>query len=130
MRRNFRFVRENDAIMKDRYVRVRYEDIATDPVRWARLLYRFAGMGDVPVEVFRWIQENTRDNTREEARDTYSTHRNSSATAQAWRHNLDFPVVNEIQRYCVDVLSEAGYVEVREANQLQSNNHSLVVPIT
>ena len=130
MRNNFKFVRQNSVFMKDRYMRVRYEDIASDPEGWTRTLYRFAGMGDVPVDVFNWIQQNTRQSTREDAQDTYSTHRNSSATAQAWRHHIDFPVVNEIQRYCDDVLSEAGYVKVKVESDLSKADLSLVAPVT
>ncbi|XP_072169700.1 carbohydrate sulfotransferase 1-like [Diadema setosum] len=130
MRQNFRFVRQNKDLLKNRYMRVRYEDIAAHPERWTRALYKFAGMGDVPLDVFKWIQQNTQASSVKDVQDTYSTHRNSSATAQAWRHSIDFPVVQAIQSFCDDVLNEAGYVHVKQAKDLGRKDLSLVAQVT
>lgn len=130
MRHNFNFARNNPELLRGRYLRVRYEDIATDPEGWTAALYKFAGMGDVPVNVHNWIQQNTRESTSEASRDIYSTHRNSSANAQAWRHHVTFPVVKEIQKYCGEVMEEVGYRQVKEAGDLQRTDLSFVAPIT
>ncbi|XP_041453983.1 carbohydrate sulfotransferase 1-like [Lytechinus variegatus] len=130
MKRNFNFVQKNPELLRDRYLRIRYEDIATDPEGWTRDLYKFAGIGDVPGNVYDWIQQNTHESTSEDARDIYSTHRNSSANAQAWRHHVTFPVVSEIQNHCGGVMEEAGYRLVKEASDLQRTNLSFVSPIT
>ncbi|CAM9810847.1 unnamed protein product, partial [Ectocarpus fasciculatus] len=43
-----------------RYLRVRYEDIASSPDAAVKDVYHWLGLGPVPVRVSLWLNENTR----------------------------------------------------------------------
>ncbi|XP_006816789.1 carbohydrate sulfotransferase 1-like [Saccoglossus kowalevskii] len=103
------------------YKIVRFEDLAIDPIGVAEEIYRFIGI-DLPVEVTSWIQAKTKHEEYGEGRLNRS--RNSTATADSWRHVLTFSEVNLIQNVCTDIINDMHYKMLSSENQLQDiHNH-------
>ncbi|KFV09849.1 Carbohydrate sulfotransferase 1, partial [Pterocles gutturalis] len=69
--------------LKGKYMLVRYEDLARNPMKKTEEIYDFLG---IPMDsnVERWIQNNTRGD-RSSSKHKYGTVRNSAATAEKWR---------------------------------------------
>lgn len=123
MKRNLAFLTEMPDWLQGRYLRVRYEDLAQDPKIWSQRLYDFSGLGPVPSAVTQWISANTHGSNS----DAYSTQRNSSSTAQAWRKGVPLDIVQRMQDICRPLLGDLGYLEVSTDTELRNISHSLVV---
>ncbi len=124
MRKNLEFVKTTPSWLEGRYIRIRYEDVAANPMGWTEKLYDFTGLGKVPKEVVKWIGENTQGSSNSNA---YSTQRNSALTSQAWRKATSIDVVRQMQSFCGPVLNDLGYLQVHSIEQLRNDSLSLVV---
>lgn len=124
MKSNVDFGNSHPQWLNKRYKRVRYEDVAYEPERWAKEIYKFAGLGSVPSEVLSWIRTNTQGSLR--SIDSYSTSRNSKQTAEAWRYNITLPVAERISHICRDVMSQLNYKQVNNLEMLHDMTQSLV----
>lgn len=95
-----------------RYRLVRYEDLAGSPQRYVRDLYAFldlpytAQVASTVVELTIWSSYLAPQDTLEHP---FSTQKNATATAMAWRNRLPFEKVQEIQQECEEVLRAYGY---------------------
>ncbi|XP_039262089.2 carbohydrate sulfotransferase 1-like [Styela clava] len=144
-RNNFEFVERErgdkfstSLISEGRYLRIRYEDIATDPVKGAEKMYKFLNM-DLPSEVREWIQMSTAspsekieelqaelDNKeltleelmnskkklsqmKKEQRNPYGTVRDSSHVVVKWRKMLNMDIIAQIQKKCGSIMTKLGY---------------------
>lgn len=72
--------------LKGKYMLVRYEDLARNPMKKTEEIYGFLG---IPLDshVARWIQNNTQGDPAL-GKHKYGTVRNSAATAEKWRFRL------------------------------------------
>ncbi|XP_030055342.1 carbohydrate sulfotransferase 1 [Microcaecilia unicolor] len=110
--------------LKGKYILLRYEDMARNPMKKAEEIYNFLG---IPMDssIERWIENNTRaDNTS--VKHKYGTLRNSAATAENWRLTLSYDIVEFIQNTCQEVLAQLGYKTVNSAQDLKNLSFSLV----
>ena len=125
MKGNLDFTKSAPVWLEGKYIRVRYEELAENPTEWAQKLYNFTGLGMLPKEVQYWINANTQSSSG----NAYSTQRNSAMTAQAWRKDVSFDIVQHMQdiKLCRPVLSELGYLEVFNEVELKNLSHSVVV---
>ncbi|XP_053544870.1 carbohydrate sulfotransferase 1 [Bombina bombina] len=110
--------------LKGRYMLLRYEDLARNPMKKMEEIYDFLG---VPVDgnVERWIQNNTRGD-QSSAKHKYGTVRNSAATAESWRLTLSYDIVEFTQNACRQVLSQLGYKTVGSSLELRNLSFSLI----
>ncbi|KAM4722258.1 carbohydrate sulfotransferase 1 [Rhinophrynus dorsalis] len=110
--------------LKGRYMLLRYEDLARNPMKKMEEIYEFVG---IPVDgnVERWIHNSTRAD-QSSSRHKYGTVRNSAATAESWRLTLSYDIVEFTQNACRQVLSELGYKIVGSSQALRNLNYSLV----
>ncbi|XP_056138552.1 carbohydrate sulfotransferase 1-like [Lampris incognitus] len=117
--------------LRGRYLLVRYEDLAFNPMEKATEIYRFVGleMGD---RVRSWIAHNTNSNGSppSEWNYRYSTTRDSRVTAETWRLRLGFDIVRTLQDLCNDTLTLLGYKQVHSLAELRNISLSLVEPRT
>ena len=65
-----------------------------------------------------FLQTHTRYRSSRSPRNPYSTKRNSSEVALAWRHKLDFSSVLNIQQKCKEPMNLMGYPIVQTSQQL------------
>ncbi|KAM9311168.1 carbohydrate sulfotransferase 1-like [Gastrophryne carolinensis] len=112
--------------LKGRYMLVRYEDIAKDPLKKAIEIYNFVGL-EWKDNLTAWIEENTNASVPSNV-NKYTTNRNSSETAENWRLHLHFNIVQVVQDICNTTLSELGYQPVDSIQQLKNLSQSLVEP--
>ncbi|XP_071792952.1 carbohydrate sulfotransferase 3-like [Asterias amurensis] len=109
---------------QDNYLLLRYEDVSLDPHEAARRIYNFTGLGAVPGNVSRWIQEHTSAHVA----GTYSTSRVSSQVYQSWRSSLSFPTVKTIEEVgtCSQMMQKFGYLPAKDQEHLTNLNISLL----
>ncbi|KFW91736.1 Carbohydrate sulfotransferase 1 [Phalacrocorax carbo] len=110
--------------LKGKYMLVRYEDLARNPMKKTEEIYDFLG---IPMDsnVERWIQNNTRGD-RSSSKHKYGTVRNSAATAEKWRFRLSYEIVAFTQHACQQVLAQLGYKTAGSEEELKNLSMSLV----
>ncbi|KFV54330.1 Carbohydrate sulfotransferase 1 [Gavia stellata] len=110
--------------LKGKYMLVRYEDLARNPMKKTEEIYDFLG---IPMDsnVERWIQNNTRGD-RSSSKHKYGTVRNSAATAEKWRFRLSYEIVAFPQHACQQVLAQLGYKTAASEEELKNLSISLV----
>ncbi|XP_005986986.1 carbohydrate sulfotransferase 1 [Latimeria chalumnae] len=110
--------------LKGKYMLVRFEDLARNPMKKTKEVYDFLGIPkDTNIE--RWIQNNTRGN-ESSAKHKFGTVRDSAAIAESWRLKLSYDIVEFTQKACRDVLFQLGYKVVSSPEQLKNMSVSLV----
>ncbi|RXM28996.1 Carbohydrate sulfotransferase 1 [Acipenser ruthenus] len=115
--------------LKGRYMLVRYEDLAKEPVEKAKEIYKFIGL-DMDDKIHTWILHNTNASNAPEGNYKFTTTRNSKATAESWRLNLSFDIVQTVQNLCNTTLSQLGYRNVNSVADLRNISNSVVEPRT
>ncbi|XP_070563845.1 carbohydrate sulfotransferase 1-like [Ptychodera flava] len=110
---------------KDRYLFVRYEDMAERPFETAEKLYRDLGL-DMPGNVREWLAENTSGRKPDGGR--YGTSRNSRKQAQKWRLQLSLGAVRAVENLtaCRSMMATLGYLAAQGEDALNAKNLSLV----
>nr|XP_033784646.1 carbohydrate sulfotransferase 1 [Geotrypetes seraphini] len=110
--------------LKGKYLLLRYEDMARNPIKKTEEIYNFLGIS-MDSSIVRWIENNTRADTTFD-KHKYGTIRNSEATAKNWRQKLSFDIVEFIQNTCQEVLVQLGYKLVNSDQDLRNLSFSLV----
>uniref|UniRef100_H2YHF1 Sulfotransferase n=1 Tax=Ciona savignyi TaxID=51511 RepID=H2YHF1_CIOSA len=109
--------------LKQRYMRVRYEDLSLRPSEVTKQIYKFAEMEYLP-SIDDWIAANTRASATK--RNPYSTRRDSAHTMEAWRTNLNISQVRTIQTDCSRAMNNFGYLKVEGDEQLKNLKVKLI----
>ncbi|KAG8000141.1 Carbohydrate sulfotransferase 3 [Nibea albiflora] len=109
--------------LRDRYMLVRYEDIARYPMQKAEEMYRFTGIPFSP-QAREWILKNTQ--TTQGASGIYSTQKNSSEQAEKWRFSIPFTLAQVVQRVCGPTMKLFGYRFVDDEKTLINKSISLL----
>ena len=121
---NIKFWLNTPKWLKNKYLLVRYEDFAENPLLIAQEIYNFVGT-PMPQSVKDWLFENT----QKDQGDPYSHTRNSRQTASKWRTVLEFDTVLDIQSKCHNAMEKLGYKIVDTVESLRNLNISLVQPL-
>ncbi|GCB67562.1 carbohydrate sulfotransferase 3-like [Scyliorhinus torazame] len=111
------------AWLKDRFMLMRYEDVALEPMKKAYEMYRFAGIPITP-EVKMWIYTNTQ--TSQGSDNLYSTRKNSSEQFEKWRLALPFKIAQVVQTVCGPAMKLFGYKLAKDAETLANRSASLL----
>ncbi|KAG8564711.1 hypothetical protein GDO81_016560 [Engystomops pustulosus] len=110
--------------LKGRYMLLRYEDLARNPMKKMEEIYDFVGI-PLDANVERWILNNTRAD-QSSAKHKYGTVRNSAATAESWRLILSYDIVEFTQNACRQVLVQLGYKTVSSSQDLRNLSYNLI----
>ncbi|XP_037553623.1 carbohydrate sulfotransferase 1 [Nematolebias whitei] len=111
--------------LKGKYMLVRYEDLARNPLLKTQEIYDFLGL-TMDKNVKHWIRANTRGSNEPSAKHKFGTVRDSAANAESWRLKLSFDIVESTQTVCQKVLKQLGYKAVRSVEELRNMSFSLV----
>ncbi|KAG9273520.1 carbohydrate sulfotransferase 1 [Astyanax mexicanus] len=111
--------------LKGKYMVVRYEDLARNPLQKTKDIYDYLGLS-MDKNVVDWIQANTRGSNELSAKHKYGTVRDSAANAESWRLKLSFDMVDYTQTVCQKILHTLGYKSVKSAEELKNMSLSLV----
>lgn len=122
---------------KTSYMRVRLEDIAINPMKYARQFYHFI-QEPFPPQVSNWlydlkIKENTGYKERSQTQkmqETFKTNRKAKDVLNSWRRDTDFEKLQIIQKRCSSVLDLLRYKQVKSKEDLLNENISLVGKIS
>ncbi|KAK2921837.1 hypothetical protein Q8A73_001322 [Channa argus] len=109
--------------LRNRYMLVRYEDIARYPIQKAEEMYRFTGIPFSP-QAREWILRNTQ--ATQEASGVYSTQKKSSEQAHKWRFKIPFTLAQVVQRVCGPTMKLFGYRFVDDKKTLINKSISLL----
>ncbi|XP_072180335.1 carbohydrate sulfotransferase 1-like [Diadema setosum] len=119
--------RTRPAWLEGRYMMVRYEDLALDPIQVSEEIYDFVGM-TMPKNVQEWVVNNTMGDNKK-SKSTFSTHKNSTEAMQSWRHLLSYQEVTDVQMICGKAMSLLGYRPIRRPDDLVDMNFNVVEPL-
>ncbi|KAM9861034.1 carbohydrate sulfotransferase 1-like [Aulostomus maculatus] len=111
--------------LKGKYMLIRYEDMARNPLLKTKEIYDFLGVPMVR-QVERWISANTHGGNKPSAKHKYGTARNSAAIVESWRQKLSYDMVTHTQTVCQQTLELLGYKLANSAEELKNMNISLV----
>ncbi|KAL0968784.1 hypothetical protein UPYG_G00271820 [Umbra pygmaea] len=111
--------------LRGRYMLVRYEDLARNPLQKTQEIYRYLGLV-MDKSVGDWIHNNTRGRNDLSAKHKYGTVRDSAANAENWRLKLSYDMVDYAQSVCQQVLQELGYKTVRSPDELKNLSLTLI----
>ena len=110
--------------LKGKYMLVRYEDVARNPIQKTKEIFEFVGMS-LDKNVVNWIKKNTMVSNKLSTKNTFGTKRDSAANAESWRLKVTFEMVKYTQNICQQVLHQLGYKDVNSSEEL--NNMSLTL---
>ncbi|XP_070202507.1 carbohydrate sulfotransferase 6-like [Littorina saxatilis] len=111
-----------------RVLRVRYEDIALDPFRYAKILLGFAGLKMAPKQEKHLLQI-TRSSSGTQCENCINVRTtNSSAEAFAWRKVCELNTTEKIDEYCSNVYRLAGYLPLAIESQLRDLTQPSMLP--
>ncbi|XP_038600219.1 carbohydrate sulfotransferase 3 isoform X2 [Tachyglossus aculeatus] len=111
------------AWLRGRYMLVRYEDVARQPLQWVREMYRFAGIALTP-RVEEWIVQNTQ--AVRDGSGIYSTQKNSSEQFEKWRFGIPFKLAQVVQSACGPAMRLFGYKLALDPATLTNRSVSLL----
>ncbi|XP_040261717.1 carbohydrate sulfotransferase 6-like [Bufo bufo] len=97
--------------LNGRYMVIRHEDLAKNPVESARKMFDFAEL-ELTEHMKKWIYKITHVEVREGS-DFLTFSRVSSKVIEKWRTAADFNFVHQIQLMCKGAMREFGYFPVR-----------------
>ncbi|KAE8297596.1 Carbohydrate sulfotransferase 1 [Larimichthys crocea] len=111
--------------LKGKYMLVRYEDLAKNPLLKTKEMYDYLGL-PMDKNVEDWIHANTRGSNEPSAKHKFGTVRDSAANAESWRLKLSYDMVEYTQTVCQKVLHQLGYKAVKSVEELKNMSLSLV----
>ncbi|XP_070579577.1 carbohydrate sulfotransferase 1-like [Ptychodera flava] len=121
MQENLRFVRSSPTWLRGKYILLRYEDLASEPLQTTKHLYSFIGV-KLHDDVIRWILQNT----KEERGGALSTTRNSTERVVAWKQEMSFDQVNDVQLKCADAMTMLGYLPVADETAMRRDDANFI----
>ena len=103
---------------------LRYEDLASNPVKVVTELYKFIGE-PFTEDVLKYVLENTSLNLKDNC--MYCTRRgNSTLTANKWRRTINAVFLRMVNHFCGKVYSTYGYKLVESIKVLRNLNIPVV----
>ena len=115
----------------DHYRIVRYEEVASRTLVFARKIFDFTGI-DFALEVKEWLRRNTLfdKNERSAGERSYSTsNRNITFAVNSWRTSLSFLEVSIIDKECAYFMQNFGYKFIDNVDILTNISISLLQPV-
>nr|XP_033799134.1 carbohydrate sulfotransferase 5-like [Geotrypetes seraphini] len=119
---------KSSSFLKDRYMMVRYEDLAREPLAEISEMYNFASL-TLTSKLERWMYNITHGlepGKREQA--FKITSRDAINVSQAWRNNLSFQKIRKIQEVCKGAMKMLGYRLIETEKEQKDLSLNLVLP--
>ncbi|XP_053464018.1 carbohydrate sulfotransferase 6-like [Nycticebus coucang] len=114
--------------LQGRYLLVRFEDLARDPLAQIRELYAFTGLSLTP-QLEAWIYNITHGAGVGSPLEAFqTTSRSAVNVSQAWRHKLPFAKIRQVQELCAGALQLLGYRPVSSENEQRDLTQDLLLP--
>lgn len=117
---NLNFFRSMSSDEKKRFMLLRYEDLAKDPLKTLPSLLKFAGLPD-DKNLRKWLDLASHRPETESERNAARWRQDSWEGAERWRWLVESDVISVIEKYCSHVMSVLGYKAVGGSHDLQTN---------
>ncbi|XP_054476748.1 carbohydrate sulfotransferase 6 [Anoplopoma fimbria] len=115
--------------LKGRYKRVRYEDMALNPLEEITAMYDFVGL-ESNSQLEEWIYRVTHGKGKGTRKDAFKIiSRNAADVAQAWRTILSHNKVARVQSVCKGAMSLLGYRTVNSEKEQLRLDLDLLMPL-
>ncbi|XP_029440668.1 carbohydrate sulfotransferase 5-like [Rhinatrema bivittatum] len=112
--------------LKDRYLLVRYEDLAKDPLSYAASLFEYASLSLSP-RMVAWVHHNTHPGVhRNQGFLMYS--KDAKVVSQYWREKLSFQKAKQVQEICRQAMNIFGYQFIGSEVEQKDMSLTLVSP--
>ncbi|XP_054771215.2 carbohydrate sulfotransferase 1-like [Lytechinus pictus] len=123
---NIPLARSRPSWLEDRYMFVRYEDLALNPVTVSEEIYDFVGL-TMPRVIQEWLRNNTNQNNYQNR--TFGMQKNSKEVMQSWRHSLPYEEVVQVQDICGSAMAIGGYKQVQRPSDLTNMSFDTLEPL-
>ncbi|XP_042303360.1 carbohydrate sulfotransferase 5-like [Sceloporus undulatus] len=94
--------------LRGRYQLTRYEDLVGDPLGHLAKWYHFTGLTSSP-RIQDWVYNITHWPTTSDQTEPLSIQKNAKLVSQAWRQQLRFQEVQDVQAICKEAMEVFGY---------------------
>ncbi|XP_018621399.2 carbohydrate sulfotransferase 1-like [Scleropages formosus] len=111
--------------LKGKYMLVRYEDLALNPIQWAKKILTNTKIS-LDSRVFSWLQSTINGGRENVVNRKYGTVRNSTAEAEDWRLKLPYVVAKYTQTLCERTLKQLSYKKVNSEGELKNMSLTLI----
>ncbi|XP_063289371.1 carbohydrate sulfotransferase 4-like [Pelobates fuscus] len=101
-----------------RYMLVRLEDLAWDPLSNVDKMFSFVGLTMTP-EIRHWVHNITHHEIASEPGGFMSYSKEAKNVTENWRKRLDFRIVKQIQSVCREAMDMFGYLPVESEADLK-----------
>ncbi|XP_007890557.1 carbohydrate sulfotransferase 2 [Callorhinchus milii] len=126
--RTVQMVREPPDWLKDSYRVVRYEDLVEDPIRYLKEMYHFVNL-TVSEDIERFVLNMTMGSTYSSKKPFSVTSRNATQAANAWRTQLTFPQIKQVEEYCQQAMDWLGYEKVQNPEEVKDFSKTFVTKL-
>ncbi|XP_054749852.2 carbohydrate sulfotransferase 1-like [Lytechinus pictus] len=109
MARNLQYNDEQPSWLKRKYMLVRFEDVAKNPLDEIQRMYQHLGMKIHP-NVLSWVKNNT--HSVSEADRPFSRTRDSDKVINAWKNSIPETIRKEVEGKCSHVMNSLSYLPV------------------
>ncbi|XP_072824936.1 carbohydrate sulfotransferase 4 [Vicugna pacos] len=114
----YKAVQSLPKVLRQRYLLMRYEDLARDPLAQTARMYEYVGLKFLP-QLQTWVYNITRGKGMGEH--AFQTNaRNALSVSQAWRWSLPYEKVSRLQKVCGNTMNLLGY-HLATSEQEQKN---------
>ncbi|KAM4696173.1 uncharacterized protein WCC33_014915 [Rhinophrynus dorsalis] len=121
------FARLARTSLQGRYMMIRHEDLARQPMYSVQKIYSFAGL-KLTAELEKWVHNVTHQWGPEEP-GFFNFAGVSREIVQKWRKNLNYTTVMEIQKECKEALEVFGYSPVRSLKEQKDLTFDIIKDI-
>ncbi|GFR13384.1 hypothetical protein TNCT_64781 [Trichonephila clavata] len=102
------------------FIKVRYEDLSTNPENETEKLFRFLNL-PYSTSVKKFLKTHT-VGRKSDAKNPYSTRRNSSSMVNSWRERFSYKQIINVQSHCENVLHKLNHSLITSPTQLPYPN--------
>nr|XP_020670867.1 carbohydrate sulfotransferase 5-like [Pogona vitticeps]XP_020670868.1 carbohydrate sulfotransferase 5-like [Pogona vitticeps]XP_020670869.1 carbohydrate sulfotransferase 5-like [Pogona vitticeps] len=113
--------------LRRRYLLTRYEDLVADPLGHLHKWYHFTGLTSSR-RLEAWVYNITHWSTDSHEVEPLAIQKKSQMVSQAWREQLSFQEVQEVQVICREAMEVFGYKQVESEQQQRDLTLDLVLP--
>ncbi|XP_053902763.1 carbohydrate sulfotransferase 6-like [Malaclemys terrapin pileata] len=111
--------------LRGRYLLTRYEDLVRDPMGQVAKWYHYTGLASSP-RLEAWVHNITHWSGPQDP-EVLPVRRDASKVSQAWRHQLSFHQVQEVQEICKPAMEVFGYRPVSSEEEQWDLTKDLVL---
>ncbi|XP_030828467.1 carbohydrate sulfotransferase 1-like [Strongylocentrotus purpuratus] len=108
MARNLQYKDDPPSWLKGKYMLVRFEDVAEDPIEQTQRIYQHVGI-KIHQDVLGWLKNNTHENKGQGTGSPFSRTRDTDKVINAWKNSISEEVREAVERKCSQVMSALSY---------------------